>query len=150
MAPIRIPDGFVLVQPRSVETATALLDAARKIGADRHLSVRTVTGGYHVLKEVAEEYQKGFPAVDQSDVVSAADGDADAQAAQADAEAQAAQAGTEKKPEGDALPITAESSHADIDAFAATLDLKFPANTNRADKITQIEAARAQKAEEAE
>ena len=61
MAPIRIPEGSVFVPGRSVETATALLEAADKIKADRKLDVRTVTGGYHVTLAVAEEYQKAFP-----------------------------------------------------------------------------------------
>lgn len=56
-----IPEGFVLVSPRSRETATALLDAADKIKADRQADVRTVTNGYLVTEAVAEKYAKAFP-----------------------------------------------------------------------------------------
>src|SRR5690606_5469701 len=60
MAPTRIPEGFVLVKPRSVELATALLKAADEIKVDRQLSIRTVHGGYHVAQAVAEKLQECF------------------------------------------------------------------------------------------
>jgi hypothetical protein len=67
MAPsIRIPEGFVFV-PRTDGVARKLLDAAKEIGADGHLSVRTVGGGYHVAAEVAEAYQGSYPDAEVED-----------------------------------------------------------------------------------
>jgi hypothetical protein len=54
MAP-RIPEGYVFVS-KSPGVAAALLEAADRIGADRKWGVRTVAGGYHVLREIAAEY----------------------------------------------------------------------------------------------
>lgn len=154
MAPIRIPEGFVLVKPRSVETATALLKAAEDIGADRIASVRTVTGGYHVTEEVAEQYQKSFPEAQLEDEAIEVD------AATAEAEAVAAAGSTPETGGGDdgdgtnpdgtevvepePLPVDADSSHAEIDEYAASLDPKveFPAGVNRAEKIQLLEEAR--------
>lgn len=61
---IRIPEGYVFV-PRVPGLAVGLLDAAKRIKADRVMSVRTVTGGYHVLEEVAAAYQGELPAVEE-------------------------------------------------------------------------------------
>lgn len=132
MAPIIIPDGFVLVKPRSRETAIALLAAADAVGADRHTSVRTVTGGYRVLKEVAEKFQSSFP--------------------EAEAVPDQVAEQTEESSEPAPLPVTAESTHAEIDEYAAGLDPKveFPAGINKAEKIGLLEAARQPKTEDAE
>lgn len=52
---VLIPEGFALV-PRGKGVAAKLLQAAEEVGADPVTSVRTITGGYHVLEEVAEAY----------------------------------------------------------------------------------------------
>lgn len=125
MAPTHVPDGFVFVPGRSADTARALLDAADTIKADRKLSVRTVTSGYHVTAEVAEEYQKAFPGaqVEEPDSGETDEGDGDEPAA---------------------LPVTADSTHAEIDEYASSLDpaVTFPKDTNKADKIALLEQAR--------
>lgn len=54
-----IPEGYVLV-PRGAGVAAKLLEAADEVGADQVTAVRTITGGYHVLKEVAEAYGVTF------------------------------------------------------------------------------------------
>lgn len=125
MAPTRIPDGFVLVSPRSREIATALLEAADELGADRQADVRTTLNGYHVSLPVAEKFQEAFP-------------DADVESTD---EAGADEAGDSAEP----LPVTADSTHAEIDAYADSLDPKvtFPKDTNKAEKIAALEAARA-------
>lgn len=141
MAPIIIPDGFVLVKPRSRETAIALLEAADAVGADRHTSVRTVTGGYHVLKDVAEKFQAGF-----------SEADAEAASDQSGAPSDQTEAQVEPSSEPAPLPVTVDSTHAEIDEYAASLDPKveFPAGINKAEKISLLEAARQPKTEDAE
>lgn len=52
---VRIPEGYVLV-PRGAGVAAKLLEAADKVGVDQVTAVRSITGGYHVLEEVAETY----------------------------------------------------------------------------------------------
>lgn len=65
---IRIPEGYVFM-PRRSGLAIELLAAAAEIGADRALSVRTVTEGYHVLREVAEQYQGGVATAELEELV---------------------------------------------------------------------------------
>lgn len=60
---VLIPEGFVLV-PRGKDVAAKLLQAAAEVGADPITSVRTITGGYHVLEEVAVAYGAAHPAVE--------------------------------------------------------------------------------------
>lgn len=122
MASTRIPEGFVLVPGRSVETATALLEAADKIKADRKLDVRTTTGGYHVTQAVAEEYQKAFPDAELEE------GGADENGGEA--------------PES--LPVTVDSTREEIDAYGKSLDPKVDTSkaANKAEAIALLEAAR--------
>ncbi len=157
MAPIIIPEGFVLVKPRSRETAIALLEAADAVGADKHTSVRTVTGGYHVLEEVAAKFQEGFPEADVEEAQERVDTQNQAEDAREQTEDKAEGERTEQadgeKEDGEGLPplpITADSTHAEIDEYAAGLDPKveFPANTNKAEKIQLLEAARQPKTAE--
>lgn len=62
MAPINIPEGYVFVPRQAgVPVAAQLLDAADEIKADRQTGVRTVSGGYHVTEEIAEQYQANLP-----------------------------------------------------------------------------------------
>lgn len=148
MAPVIIPEGFVLVKPRSRETATALLEAADAVGANRHLAVRTVTGGYHVAQKVAEKYQESFPDADVEDADESQESvDTRNQAEDAKEDGQEVPAddtGEKTEEELAPLPVTAENSHAEIDAYASSLDPKveFPKDTNKADKIALLEAAR--------
>lgn len=145
MAPVIIPEGFVLVKPRSRETAIALLEAADAVKADRHLSVRTVTGGYHVAQKVAEKYQESFPEADVEDGSESQESvDTRNQAEDAKEAGQEVPAGEKTEEELAPLPVTAENSHAEIDAYASSLDPKveFPKDTNKADKIALLEAAR--------
>lgn len=58
-----IPQGYVFVA-KADGVAAGLLNAADRIGADRKNGVRTVTGGYHVLEEIAQEYGATFAEVD--------------------------------------------------------------------------------------
>ncbi|MGO1566460.1 MAG: hypothetical protein ACTHXC_00420 [Brachybacterium sp.] len=120
MANTNTPDGFVFV-PRAAGVAAELLNAANKIKADRKLDVRSVTGGYHVRKNVAEEYQKAFPEAE----------------IKADAEVE-----VEEKPEG-GLPVTADSSVKEIDEYAASLTPPVDVSEakNRAEKIEILKAA---------
>ena len=50
-----IPEGFAFV-PRGAGVAAKLLEAADEVGADQVTAVRSITGGYHVLEEVAQAY----------------------------------------------------------------------------------------------
>lgn len=119
MAPsIRIPDGFVFV-PRDAGVAKKLLKAADKIKADRHTSVRTVTGGYHVLSQVAEQYQEEFTSQEPA-------------------------GGEETAPAKEfELPVSADSSNAEIDEYASGLTppVDLSGAKNRAEKIEILTAA---------
>ena len=103
MAPVRTPDGFVLVAPRSRETAQALMDAVKAVGGDRLMDVRTVTGGYHVAEAVAEEYQKNFPASEGLD--------------EAD-ETESTENESSETEEVEELPVTEKSTHDEINDYA--------------------------------
>jgi hypothetical protein len=111
MAPnIRVPEGYVFVpRQRGVNVALQLIEAADKVKANRHESVRTVSGGYHVTQEVADAYQAALPEVDDNDASTETDEEKAAReaaeaeaAAKAEAEA-AAKAEAEKRgyPDGD-------------------------------------------------
>lgn len=189
MSPASIPEGFVFV-PREpgVNVALELLDAAKKVGADRVTSVRTTSGGYHVLEAVADQYQHDF--VDTDEDEDETEGEESAPATPVEESAPAtpegagnddttpnitdnliddrdAEKGQEEEeeievpgPDADStegdeedekgeeelapLPVTAESTNAEIDAYAA--GLKPPVDVskakNRAEKIDILEHAR--------
>lgn len=146
MAPsVRTPKGFVFV-PREEGVAFKLLEAAVEVGADRHTSVRTVFGGYHVLEEVAQKYQEQFPAAAVDEGASSNPDDTTAESVDKSAESvdKSPSSDDAESGDGDELPVTADSSHAEIDEYAGSLDPKveFPANTNRAEKIEILKAAR--------
>lgn len=169
MAPIRIPEGFVFVPGRSYENAKALLEAAESVKGDRVADVRTVTGGYHVTAAVAEEYQKAFPdaELEQPDELIADDPNgepvelvgekvengqevpagnvvnADGTEAPKDENGvpvlSAAQ-GDELEP----LPVTADNTRDEIDAYGKSLDPKVDTTkaANKSEAIALLEAAR--------
>lgn len=158
MVSITIPEGFAFVPRRSgVNVAAQLFEAVEKTKADRYTSVRTTSGGYHVEQKVAEAYAAAQPEA-EIDVAEPAE-DPAGSTAESDSEGgdtSAAPAGTEGGAEGEEeealaeLPVTADSTHADIDAYAEGLDPKveFPAGINRADKIKLLEEARTTQAKE--
>lgn len=61
-----IPEGYVLV-PRGAGVAAKLLEAADEVGADQVTAVRSITGGYHVLEEVAQAYAAAVGAEEKSE-----------------------------------------------------------------------------------
>lgn len=162
MSPARIPEGSVFVARRAGENvALQLLEAAEQIGADRNLSVRTVTGGYHVFADVADQYQANLPELDEDEVDGTeddeAEGDGDKtveeeEAAEAkriadEAEAQRlaaekAAAGNGQEPEP--IGVTVDNTRAEIDDYASKLTP--PVDTtkaaNKPDAIALIEEAR--------
>lgn len=132
MAPsIRIPDGFVFVR-RAPGVAVKLLEAADAIKADRVLGVRTVTGGYHVAQDIADEYQNGFDAVEDDEDTEPV-GDV---AADVPADVPADEAPEAERPD--------ESwTVAQIDEWASAQDpaVEFPADvTKKADKLAFLNA----------
>ncbi|QXN73951.1 hypothetical protein SEA_BLAB_25 [Microbacterium phage Blab] len=176
MSPARIPEGSVFIPRRRGENvALQLLTAAEEVGADRDLSVRTVSGGYHVYEDVADRYLEnlgvdtddeddetedestpGEKTVEEEEAEAAAKEAADKAAEEKEAadkaaeEKEAAEKAAAEKLEP--LPVSADNSHDEIDAYANTLDPKveFPANTNKADKIALLEKARTPQAPAAE
>lgn len=161
MAPARIPEGSVFVPRRSGENvALALLEAAEEIGADRNLSVRTTTGGYHVYEEVAERYQANLPESDDDETTESEDDDEsssesveDEERAAEEAKAKAAGDSEETKSEElEPLPVTAESSVAEIDDYASKQNppVDLSSAKNRTEKIALLEQARAPKTPTAE
>lgn len=54
----QIPEGHAFVEPRSPETARALLDAAKELDLDASV-VQTQQGGYLAPSEVVEKFQRG-------------------------------------------------------------------------------------------
>ena len=130
---IRIPEGFVLV-PRAAGVAAALLEAADRLHVDRKTTVRTTASGYHARLDVAEEYRKALP---EAVVIASSEelGDAEAEAPAVEAQAPASEAV--------AIPVTADSTHAEIDAYAASLEpaVDVSSGKNRAEKIALLEAA---------
>lgn len=193
MAPIRIPEGKVFIARQSgVNVAAALFEAVAKVGGDRHLDVRSTMNGYHVTKEVAEQYQADLPEVEDDEVeddgteeelegdrLAGLDGDvietipgtegnepieiegqpiAPAQVVLADGSTpEVDEDGNPILPlvedeEPEPLPVSADNTHDEIDAYAGKLTppVTFPTNTNKADKIALLEAARAPKNDDAE
>lgn len=137
MSPARIPEGSVFVARQSgVNVALQLLEAAEQVGADRLLSVRTTTGGYHVFKEVAEQYQANLGEELENNEKDESDED------------ESDKSNEELEP----LPVTAENTRGEIDEYGAKLDP--PVDTtkaaNKADAIALLEAARAPKTPDAE
>lgn len=166
MSPARIPEGSVFVPRRRGENvALQLLTAAEEVGADRDLSVRTVSGGYHVYEDVADRYLEnlGVDTDDEDDEIEDESSETEKTVEEEEAEAAAKEAADKAAEEKEAaekvaaeklepLPVSADNSHDEIDAYANTLDPKveFPANTNKADKIALLEKARTPQAPAAE
>ncbi|UVG34395.1 hypothetical protein SEA_GAZEBO_26 [Microbacterium phage Gazebo] len=167
MSPARIPEGSVFIPRRRGENvALQLLDAAKEVGADRDLSVRTVNGGYHVYEDVADRYLEnlGVDTDDEDDEAEDESTETEKTVEEEEAEAAAKEAAEKAAEEKEAaekaaaekelepLPVSADNSHDEIDAYANTLDPKveFPANTNKADKIALLEKARTPQAPAAE
>lgn len=152
MSPARIPDGSVFVARRSGENvALQLLEAAEQIGADRDLSVRTTSGGYHVYEEVAEQYQANLPESDEDEVEvteTTDEGDPDESKTVEDEEAEAeakrlaeeAAAGKTETPE---IGVTDANTRAEIDEYAAKLTPSVDTTkaANKPDAIKLIEDA---------
>ncbi|UVG35380.1 hypothetical protein SEA_ZAGIE_27 [Microbacterium phage Zagie] len=166
MSPARIPEGSVFIPRRRGENvALQLLTAAEEVGADRDLSVRTVSGGYHVYEDVADRYLEnlGVDTDDEDDEAEDESTPGEKTVEEEEAEAAAKEAADKAAEEKEAaekaaaeklgpLPVSADNSHDEIDAYANTLDPKveFPANTNKADKIALLEKARTPQAPAAE
>ncbi|AWN03543.1 hypothetical protein PBI_HYPERION_26 [Microbacterium phage Hyperion] len=166
MSPARIPEGSVFIPRRRGENvALQLLTAAEEVGADRDLSVRTVSGGYHVYEDVADRYLEnlGVDTDDEDDKAEDESTETEKTVEEEEAEAAAKEAADKAAEEKEAaekaaaeklepLPVSADNSHDEIDAYANTLDPKveFPANTNKADKIALLEKARTPQAPAAE
>ncbi|WNT45281.1 hypothetical protein SEA_BABYDOTZ_26 [Microbacterium phage BabyDotz] len=167
MSPARIPEGSVFIPRRRGENvALQLLTAAEEVGADRDLSVRTVSGGYHVYEDVADRYLEnlGVDTDDEDDEAEDESTPGEKTVEEEEAEAAAKEAAEKAAEEKEAaekaaaekelepLPVSADNSHDEIDAYANTLDPKveFPANTNKADKIALLEKARTPQAPAAE
>jgi len=138
MAPsIRIPDGFVFVR-RAPGVARQLLDAAASIEADPVTGVRTVTGGYHVTQDIADEYQKGFDAVEDEDTEPVGDVAADVPT---DVPAEGDEADEATEDETEAERPDESWTVAQIDEWAGKQDpaVEFPADvTKKADKLAFI------------
>lgn len=137
MAPsIRIPDGSVFFGWAD-GLAGELLAAADEVGADRKTAVRRVTGGYHVLLEVAEHYVGGLREI----TLEAGNGEpVEIEGNPVDGLPEGGEGSEILAP----LPVTADSAHAEIDEYAATLTppVEFPAAISRKQKIELLEAAR--------
>lgn len=120
MANFETPKGFVFI-PRYYSNdrnqAAELLEAADEVGADRQADVVSVSNGYHVKKKVAAKWAELYESEE-----SAGDDDGD----------------------NDALPVTAESSNAEIDEYAGSLEpaVDLSEARNRTEKIALLEAAR--------
>lgn len=124
MTNISAPEGFVFVRS-GLGVAAELLAAADKLEVDRQAGIRSITGGYHVRENIAEEWQKGY-AIEESDedTDDASDdnetGSADSGDASGDAET-----GSEDKSEGsddaDDDEPTLESKREEIDDYASKL-----------------------------
>lgn len=163
MSPARIPDGSVFVPRRRGENvALQLLEAAAEVGADRDLSVRTVSGGYHVFQDVADRYKEnlGVDTEDEDDETEDVSDDSndektveeeEAEAAAKEAKekaaadaADAAKTGDDETQEPEALPVTVDNNRSEIDAYGAGLTPAVDTTkaANKADAIALLEAAR--------
>ncbi|QUE25323.1 hypothetical protein SEA_FIZZLES_27 [Microbacterium phage Fizzles] len=159
MSPARIPEGSVFVaRQRGENVAAQLLEAAEQVGADRALSVRTVSGGYHVFEEVAEQYQANLgQAPDETEDESNGDqsdgdegtgdegtGDQSTGDQGAGDEGNGDQSNGDQNVELEPLPVSESNSRSEIDAYGAELDP--PVDTtkaaNKADAIKLLEDAR--------
>lgn len=151
MAPVTIPPGFAFVPRRSdANVAKLLLEAAEELELDLITSVRTTFGGYHVVEAVADRYRENLEETGEV-VVEENSTDPASTETNPDGTAveQTSQETTEELPP---LPVTAESSNAEIDAYADGLEPKVDLSSakNRAEKIELLEAARQPKTETAE
>lgn len=123
-----IPEGFVFVPRRAGENvALQLLEAAEEVDADRVLSVRTVSNGYHVQQDVADRYQENL-------------GEEPEEVVEPDP-ADGADAKTEELPP---LPVTAENTKTDIEKYASELKPAVDVSKakNKAEMIEILEHAR--------
>lgn len=155
MSPARIPEGSVFIPRRRGENvALQLLTAAEEVGADRDLSVRTVSGGYHVYEDVAERYLENL-GVDTDDEDDETEDESiktektvEEEEAEAAAKEAADKAAEEKeaaeKAAAEALPVTVESTRTEIDDYGK--GLTPPVDTTKAatkaDAIALLEDAR--------
>lgn len=156
MSPARIPEGSVFVARRAGENVAAqLLEAAEQIGADRFLSVRTTTGGYHVWENVAEQYQANLPEEEEVEEVEEDDESTPAKTveeeeAEAEAKRLAAEEEAAAKAKADAeaqapatIGVTVDSTREQINEYASKLTP--PVDTtkaaNKPDAIKLIEEA---------
>ena len=156
MSPARIPEGSVFVARRAGENvALQLLEAAEEIGADRNLSVRTTTGGYHVWADVAEQYQANLPEEEEVEEVedeeestpakTVEEEEAEAEAKRLAAEEEAAKAKADAEAQAPAtIGVTVDSTREQINEYASKLTP--PVDTtkaaNKPDAIKLIEEAR--------
>lgn len=162
MSPARIPEGSVFIPRRRGENvALQLLDAAAEVGADRDLSVRTTNGGYHVFQDVADRYlenlgvdtdDEGDETEDESTQTEKTVEEEEAEAAAKEAAEKAAEekeaaekaAAGQSSEEPEPLPVTVESTRAEIDEYGK--NLTPPVDTTKAatkaDAITLLEDAR--------
>ncbi|QNJ55525.1 hypothetical protein SEA_PHINKY_33 [Microbacterium phage Phinky] len=155
MAPITPPEGTVFVpRKKGANRAAELLEAAKEVGADRFASVRTTTNGYHVFAEVAEQDQKNHPEhyeVEDADAVDATEDTEDENTEDENSNDENSNDENsdedDKSEELEPLPVTAESSNKEIDAYAAEQDpaVDLSSASNRVEKIALLEAARAPK-----
>lgn len=155
MSPARIPEGSVFVARRAGENvALQLLEAAEEIGADRNLSVRTTTGGYHVWADVAEQYQANLPEEEEVEEVedeeestpakTVEEEEAEAEAKRLAAEEEAAKAKADAEAQAPAtIGVTVDSTREQINEYASKLTP--PVDTtkaaNKPDAIKLIEEA---------
>lgn len=156
MSPARIPEGSVFVARRAGENvALQLLEAAEEIGADRNLSVRTTTGGYHVWADVAEQYQANLPQEEEVEEVEDEEESTPAKTveeeeAEAEAKRLAAEEEAAAKAKADAeaqapatIGVTVDSTREQINEYASKLTP--PVDTtkaaNKPDAIKLIEEA---------
>lgn len=164
MSPARIPEGSVFIPRRRGENvALQLLDAAAEVGADRDLSVRTTNGGYHVFQDVADRYLENLgvdtddegdetedespqteKTVEEEEAEAAAKEAAEKAAEEKEAAEKAAAGNVDEKQELEPLPVTVESTRAEIDDYGK--GLTPPVDTTKAatkaDAITLLEDAR--------
>jgi hypothetical protein len=134
MAPVTIPEGHVFF-PKLPGVAAGLLAAADAIGADRKADVRTITGGYHVTEAVAEQYRSTLPP-EPEDPQGEPTGDPGEPTGDPGDDGKAEELGP--------LPVTAESSNAEIDDYAGKQEppVDLSSAKNRVEKIALLEAAR--------
>ena len=161
MANFEIPKGFVHI-PRQYSDdcnqAAELLAAADEVGADQQTSIVSTSDGYHVKKKVAakwsELYQGDVPEPDDEPDEETNDegliivGNSGLAGAEIIGQADGEPASDDGAPVSDtkvtALGVTADSSNAEIDDYAAKQEppVDLSSAKNRVEKIELLEAAR--------